>query len=227
MAERAVVLLSGGVDSMTAFLVAKACGYECYCLSFDYGQRLKAELKAAERMAQRYGAKKHKIIRVELDKIGGSALTDRSIDVPEEPTEGIPPTYVPARNTVFLALGLGYAEVVGAFDLFIGVNAIDYAGYPDCRPEYIQAFERLARLATKAGVEGQRFRIRTPLISMTKAEILRTGLALGADYSLAVSCYQADEEGRACGRCDSCRFRRRAFLELGIPDPTPYYREPV
>ncbi len=209
---------------MTTLLIARAQGYACHALSFDYGQRQRAELEAARRIAKEYGAAAHKIVRIGLDDIGGSALTDASISVPESPTEGIPVTYVPARNTVFLAFALGYAEVLGAFDLFIGVNAVDYSGYPDCRPEYIEAFQRLASLATKAGVEGGRFTIHTPLIHLSKAEIIQRGIELGADYSLAVSCYNADAEGRACGRCDSCRFRAEGFRAAGVPDPTRYQR---
>ncbi|GAB6068723.1 7-cyano-7-deazaguanine synthase QueC [Methylothermus subterraneus] len=218
----AVVLLSGGIDSFTTFLIAKAQGFLCHALSFDYGQRQRAELKAAAAIAKQYGAVAHKIIRIGLEAIGGSALTDPAIAVPEAPTEGIPVTYVPARNTVFLALALGYAEALGAFDIFLGVNAIDYSGYPDCRPEYIQAFEHLANLATKAGVEGGRFRIHAPLIHLRKSEIIQTGLKLGADYSLAVSCYAADDQGRACSRCDACRFRIQGFAEAGVSDPTRY-----
>ncbi len=218
----AVVLLSGGLDSMTTFLIAKAQGYACHALSFDYGQRQRAELAAARRIAAQYGAAAHKIVRIGLDDIGGSALTDAAIAVPRTPTEGIPVTYVPARNTVFLAFALGYAEVLGAFDLFIGVNAVDYSGYPDCRPEFIDAFQKLANLATKAGVEGGRFTVHTPLIHLSKAEIIRRGVELGADYSLAVSCYDADAEGRACGRCDACRFRAEGFRAAGVPDPTRY-----
>jgi len=218
----AVVLLSGGLDSMTTFLIAKAQGYACHALSFDYGQRQRAELDAARRIAAKYGAAAHKIVRIGLDDIGGSALTDTAIAVPRTPTAGIPVTYVPARNTVFLAFALGYAEVLGAFDLFIGVNAVDYSGYPDCRPEFIDAFEKLANLATKAGVEGGRFTVHTPLIRLSKAEIIRRGVELGADYSLAVSCYDADAEGRACGRCDACRFRAEGFRAAGVPDPTRY-----
>ncbi|WP_317706200.1 7-cyano-7-deazaguanine synthase QueC [Methylomarinovum caldicuralii] len=220
--KKAVVLLSGGLDSMTTLLIAKAQGFECHALSFDYGQRQRAELEAARRIAQRYGAAAHKVVRIGLDDIGGSALTDAAIAVPETPSEGIPVTYVPARNTVFLAFALGYAEVLGAFDIFIGVNAVDYSGYPDCRPEYIEAFERLANLATKAGVEGGRFAIHAPLIRLSKAEIIRKGIELGADYSLAVSCYAADAEGRACGKCDACRFRAEGFRAAGVADPTRY-----
>jgi len=220
--KKAVILLSGGLDSMTTLLIARDQGYACHALSFDYGQRQRAELEAARRIAREYGAVAHKIIRIGLDDIGGSALTDAAIAVPEAPSEGIPVTYVPARNTVFLAFALGYAEVIGAFDIFIGVNAVDYSGYPDCRPEYIEAFQRLADLATKAGVEGGHFTIHTPLIRLSKAEIIRQGVELGADYGLAVSCYDADEQGRACGRCDACRFRAEGFAAAGVPDPTRY-----
>ncbi|GAB4354187.1 MAG: 7-cyano-7-deazaguanine synthase QueC [Methylohalobius crimeensis] len=223
--KKAVVLLSGGLDSMTTLLIARQQGYACHCLSFDYGQRQGAELAAAKTIARTYGAREHRIIRIGLEDIGGSALTDRTIDVPESPTEGIPVTYVPARNTVFLAFALGYAEVMEAFDIFIGVNAVDYSGYPDCRPEYIEAFQHLADLATKAGVEGGHFRIHTPLICLPKSDIIRTGIELGADYSLAVSCYAADERGRACGKCDACRLRREGFAAAGVPDPTFYRAE--
>ena len=223
MSERnAVVLLSGGLDSATVLAIARDRGYRCHALSLAYGQRHAAELAAARRVAASLGAADHKVIGIGLDTIGGSALTDGRIAVPEAIEPGIPVTYVPARNTVFLALALGWAEVLGAFDLFIGVNAVDYSGYPDCRPEFIAAFETLANLATKAGVEGHRFRVRAPLIEMTKAEIVRTGTRLGVDYGLTVSCYQADDEGRACGVCDSCRFRRQGFADAGIPDPTRY-----
>lgn len=220
--KRAVVLLSGGLDSATALAIAREQGFACHALSLDYGQRHLAELNAAKRVARELGVVEHKILPLSLDAIGGSALTDSSIDVPEQGGEGIPVTYVPARNTVFLSLALGWAEVLGAHDLFVGVNAVDYSGYPDCRPEYIQAFEQLANLATKAGVEGERFRIHAPLIEMTKAQIIREGVRLGVDYALTVSCYQADTEGRACGRCDSCRFRAQGFAQAGIPDPTRY-----
>ena len=220
--RRAVVLLSGGLDSATVLAVARERGYDCYALSMAYGQRHSAELDAARRVAQVIGASDHKVIDIGLDAIGGSALTDTDIAVPDHATEGIPATYVPARNTVFLSLALGWAEVLGSLDIFIGVNAVDYSGYPDCRPEFISAFERLANLATKAGVEGRRFRIHAPLVEMSKAEIIRTGSRLGVDYGLTVSCYQADAEGRACGRCDSCRFRRQGFEDAGIADPTRY-----
>lgn len=222
MAGPAVVLLSGGLDSATALALARAAGHDCYALSVRYGQRHAAELAAAARVAAALGAREHRIVGVELDRIGGSALTDAGIAVPEAPSEGIPVTYVPARNTVLLALALGWAEVLGARDVWIGVNAVDYSGYPDCRPEYIEQFERLARLATKAGVEGAAFTIHAPLIRWTKAEIIRRGTALGIDYGLTVSCYQADDEGRACGRCDACRLRRAGFEAAGVPDPTRY-----
>lgn len=221
-ARKAVVLLSGGLDSATVLAQARADGYICHALSVSYGQRHVAELKAAERVVSSLGAHAHQVISVNLNAVGGSALTDRSIAVPEAPTAGIPVTYVPARNTLFLSLALGWAEVIGARDLFIGVNAVDYSGYPDCRPEFIAAFERLAGVATRAGVEGAAFRIHTPLIHLTKAEIIREGVRLGVDYAQTVSCYQADEEGRACGRCDSCRIRRQGFADAGIPDPTRY-----
>jgi 7-cyano-7-deazaguanine synthase len=220
--NKAVVLLSGGLDSATALAIAREQGFECYALSMDYGQRHGAELQAARRVAESMGVKEHKIMPISLDQFGGSALTDRGIEVPEEGGEGIPVTYVPARNTVFLSLALGWAEVLGARDIFIGVNAVDYSGYPDCRPEFIAAFENLVNLATKAGVEGERFHLHAPLIELTKAEIIQKGAALGVDYGLTVSCYQADEQGRACGRCDSCRFRTQGFREAGVADPTLY-----
>ncbi len=224
MAEpaRAVVLTSGGLDSTTVLAMAKAAGFACYTLSFDYGQRHRAELHAAERVSAVLGDVEHKVVRLNLDSIGGSALTDTAIAVPEQPTEGIPITYVPARNTVFLSIALGWAEVLGASDIFIGVNAVDYSGYPDCRPEYIAAFQTMANLATRAGVEGHSLSIHTPLMSMGKGEIIRAGLALGVDYSLTVSCYQATPEGLACGRCDSCRLRRQGFIDAGVADPTRY-----
>lgn len=225
MNPKAVVLLSGGLDSATALALAREQGFACHALSLDYGQRHASELAAARRVAEALGAVEHKVIALDLTQIGGSALTDPSIPVPEAPGPGIPVTYVPARNTVFLALALGWAEVLGAQDLFIGVNAVDYSGYPDCRPEYIDAFERLANLATRAGVEGRPFRIHAPLIRMSKAEIIRTGLRLGVDYALTLSCYAADSEGRACGRCDSCRLRAAGFVAAGVPDPTRYVVE--
>lgn len=220
--RRAVVLLSGGLDSATVLAVARERGYACHALSLDYGQRHQAELAAARRVAAALGAAEHKIIPLDLTAIGGSALTDREIAVPDQPTQGIPVTYVPARNTIFLALALGWAEVLGAWDLFIGVNAVDYSGYPDCRPEYIQAFQRLCQLATRAGVEGGEFRVQAPLIEMSKADIIRTGARLGVDYGLTVSCYAADDSGRACGHCDSCRLRAAGFRTAGIDDPTRY-----
>ncbi len=221
--KKAVILLSGGLDSATVIAMAKADGYDCYTMSFDYGQRHRAELQAAERVARQLGVIEHKVIGLNLNGIGGSALTDTSIEVPEAPSEGIPVTYVPARNTVFLSLALGWAEVLGARDIFIGVNAVDYSGYPDCRPEFVEAFERMANLATKAGVEGDGFRIQAPLQFLSKAQIIEAGIAQGVDYSLTVSCYQADEDGRACGKCDSCRLRSEGFSAAGISDPTRYF----
>jgi 7-cyano-7-deazaguanine synthase len=219
---RAVVLLSGGLDSSTVLAIARHEGFECFALSVHYGQRHGAELDAARRIAAALGASEHRLMGVDLAGIGGSALTDPGIEVPETPSEGIPITYVPARNTLLLSLALGWAEVMGARDIFVGVNAVDYSGYPDCRPEFIAAFAQLARLATKAGVEGARFEIRAPLISMSKAEIIRTGVKLGVDYGLTVSCYRADAAGAACGRCDSCRLRTAGFASAGIADPTRY-----
>ncbi|MBD1600590.1 7-cyano-7-deazaguanine synthase QueC [Pseudomonas typographi] len=221
--KKAVILLSGGLDSATVVAMARAEGYTCYTLSFDYGQRHRAELNAAARVAKALGAAEHKVIGLTLDGIGGSALTDSSIAVPEAPTDGIPVTYVPARNTVFLALALGWAEVLGAQDIFIGVNAVDYSGYPDCRPAFVEAFERMANLATKAGVEGQGFRIQAPLQMLSKADIIRAGLQKGVDYSLTVSCYQANDDGQACGKCDSCRLRAEGFAAAGVTDPTRYF----
>lgn len=221
-AKKAVVLLSGGLDSATVLAIARAEGYACYALSLDYGQRHATELAAARRVAAALGVVEHRVVRLDLTQFGGSALTDPAIAIPETPGEGIPVTYVPARNTIFLSLALGWAEVLGARDLFIGVNAVDYSGYPDCRPEYIEAFERLANLATRAGVEGERFRLNAPLIEWSKARIIREGTRLGVDYSLTVSCYAADNEGRACGKCDSCRLRAAGFAAAGLPDPTRY-----
>jgi len=224
---RAVVLLSGGLDSATALAVARAQGYETYALSVDYGQRHRVELERAAAVARQLGAARHVTVRLDLRAVGGSALTS-DIDVPKDrPTDamavGIPVTYVPARNTVLLALALGYAETVEAFDIFIGANAIDYSGYPDCRPEFLAAFEQLANVATKAAVEGRgRFRVHAPLVSLSKAEIIRTGSGLGVDYGLTLSCYDPDAEGRACGRCDSCQFRRQGFLAAEVEDPTDY-----
>jgi len=220
--KRAVILASGGLDSSTVLAIAKNEAYECYTLSFDYGQRHRAELVAAERIAKLLQVKEHRVVRLDMTAIGGSALTDSSIAVPEEQTEGIPITYVPARNTIFLSYALAWAEVLGADDIFIGVNAVDYSGYPDCRPEYIAAFERMANLATKAGVEQHHLTIRTPLISMTKAEIIQAGAVLGVDYSMTVSCYQATAEGLACGRCESCRLRKLGFDQANVVDSTRY-----
>jgi 7-cyano-7-deazaguanine synthase len=222
--HRAVVLVSGGLDSATTLALARSQGFECYALSVDYGQRHSAELDAAMRVASALGAREHRIMRIDLAGIGGSALTDTSIAVPEKPTAGIPVTYVPARNTILLALALGWAEVLGAEDIFIGVNSIDFSGYPDCRPAFIEAFSHLAALATKAGVEGHPCRIQAPLITWSKQRIIREGTRLGVDYSLTVSCYQADDLGAACGRCESCRLRRAGFEAAGVPDPTVYRR---
>ena len=223
MSPPAVVLVSGGLDSVTCLAVARADGYACHALSFAYGQRHTAELDAAAKVARTLGAVEHRLMQIDLNAFGGSALTDPAIAVPEAPGEGIPATYVPARNTIFLSFALAWSEVLGAQDIFIGVNAVDYSGYPDCRPEYIAAFERVANLATRAGTEAHRaVRIRAPLIQLSKAEIIRQGIALGVDYSPTVSCYQADAEGRACGRCDACRIRRRGFDAAGLPDPTRY-----
>ncbi len=222
MIPRAVVLLSGGLDSTTCLAIAKSRGFDCYALSFRYGQRSQQEIVFAERIAKAVNVKEHKIIDLDLSQIGGSALTDRSIAVPEAPTAGIPVTYVPARNTVFLSIALGWAEVLEAQHIFTGVNAVDYSGYPDCRPAYIAAFERMANLATRAGVEGHTLHIETPLIALSKAQIICTGTALAVDYSLTVSCYQADDTGRACGRCDACRLRKAGFAEAGVADPTRY-----
>lgn len=215
-------MVSGGLDSATVLAIARKLGHRCHALSFDYGQRHRVELDAARRIATALDAFEHRIIAVPIGEFGGSALTDIAIAVPEQPGDGIPVTYVPARNTIFLAWALGYAEVLGARDIFIGVNSVDYSGYPDCRPEFIAAFERLANLATKAAIEGAGIRIHAPLIDLTKAAIIRRGIALGVDYSMTISCYQPDAEGRACGRCDSCRLRRAGFEESGTADPTRY-----
>lgn len=222
MIKKAVILVSGGLDSTTVLSMAMDQGYECYTLSFDYGQRHRSELEAAQRVSQAMAVAEHKVVQLDLGTIGGSALTDVAIDVPESETEGIPVTYVPARNTVFLSIALGWAEVLGANDIFLGVNAVDYSGYPDCRPKYIAAFETMANLATKATVEGQKLSIHAPLIAMTKAEIIQTGIALDVDYSQTVSCYQASLDGLACGKCDSCRLRQQGFIEAGVKDPTRY-----
>jgi 7-cyano-7-deazaguanine synthase len=220
--KKAVVLVSGGLDSTTVLAMAKAEGYACYALSFDYGQRHQAELVAAHKTAIALGAESHKVVALDLRTIGGSALTDERIAVPTDAPEGIPATYVPARNTVFLSIALGWAEVMGAEAIWIGVNAVDYSGYPDCRPAFIDAFQTLANLATKVAVEGQSIRIKAPLLQLTKAEIIREGLRLGVDYSATVSCYQADADGAACGVCDACRLRRKGFEEAGVLDPTRY-----
>jgi 7-cyano-7-deazaguanine synthase len=222
MKSRAVVLLSGGLDSATCLAMACQRGLQCHTVAFDYGQRHRAELLAAERVAVALGASSHRVIQLGLGSIGGSALTDHAIAVPEHGGEGIPVTYVPARNTVFLSLALGLAEVLDAGEIHIGVNAVDYSGYPDCRPAFIDAFQRLADVATKAGVEGHGPRVVAPLLAMSKADIIRAGVAAGLDYGLTVSCYQADDRGVACGRCDSCRLRREGFVRAGVPDPTPY-----
>lgn len=221
--RKAVVLLSGGLDSATVLAEAAAEGYECHTLAVDYGQRHRAELDAAKRISRALGAVSHRVVPVDLRAIGGSALTD-DIDVPEAGSTGIPVTYVPARNTLMLSLALGHAEVIDAHDLFVGVNAVDYSGYPDCRPQFIVAFEALCQVATKAGAEGECFKVHAPLISLSKADIIRRGNELGVDYSLTVSCYQADEAGLACGRCDSCRLRRQGFESAGVADPTRYAR---
>ncbi|MFT4173430.1 MAG: 7-cyano-7-deazaguanine synthase QueC [Rhodocyclaceae bacterium] len=221
--QRAVVLLSGGLDSATCLAIARERGLETYALSVSYGQRSQAELNAARRVASALGAREHRVAHVDLGQFGGSALTDASIEVPTDGLQsGIPITYVPARNTVMLSLALGWAEVLGAEHIFVGVNAVDYSGYPDCRPDYIRAFETMANLATRAAVEGLRLHIHAPLIDLSKAQIAQQGTALGVDYSMTVTCYQADEEGRACGKCDACRLRRAGFEAAGLPDPTRY-----
>lgn len=222
MQKKAIILLSGGLDSITVLALAKKQGFKCYALSFDYGQRHNAELVAATQIAADYQVEDHKIIKLGLASIGGSALTDEHIAVPQSPQEGIPITYVPARNTIFLSFALGWAEVLKLTDIFIGVNAVDYSGYPDCRPEFIKAFQQLANLATKTGVEGGHFTIHTPLIALSKAEIIKQGVELGVDYKHTVSCYSADEQGRACQVCDACRLRKAGFIEAGIKDPTQY-----
>jgi 7-cyano-7-deazaguanine synthase len=222
MSDKAVVLVSGGLDSSTVLALALQQGYRCYTLSFDYGQRHRSELEAAKRVSELMKVEEHKIVRLDLGTIGGSALTDITIDVPEQETAGIPVTYVPARNTVFLSIALGWAEVLEADTIFLGVNAVDYSGYPDCRPEYISSFEAMANLATRAGVEGNELSIQAPLMDMTKAEIISAGTSLGVDYSQTVSCYQASMDGLACGKCDSCRLRIEGFNQAGISDPTRY-----
>lgn len=221
-AARAVVLLSGGLDSATVLAYARSQGYECYCLSLDYHQRHIAELNAAKKVAAVMGAAAHKTAQLDLSLFGGSALTDEAIAVPESASEGIPVTYVPARNTIMLSLALAWAEVLGARDIFIGVNALDYSGYPDCRGEYVKAFQNMANLATKSAVEGKTITIHAPLIDMTKAQIVQMGTKLGVDYAMTVSCYQANSQGEACGLCDSCRLRREGFLAAGLNDPTRY-----
>lgn len=218
-----VVLLSGGLDSATVLALAVAAGHACHALSFDYGQRHAAELDAARRVAAAHGAATHRVLRIDFGAFGGSALTDSGMAVPAAGGEGIPVTYVPARNSVFLSCGLALAEVLGARDIHIGVNAIDSPGYPDCRAEFIAAFEALANLGTRAGVEGDKFRVRAPLLALTKARIIETGTRLGVDYAMTISCYRADGEGRACGRCDACAYRKRGFAEAGVEDPTRYY----
>lgn len=220
--KQAVVLLSGGLDSATVLALAVSAGARCHALTFDYGQRHRVELNAAQRVAQALHAVDHRMVRLDIGWMGGSALTDRTIPVPQIPAEGIPVTYVPARNTVFLSIALAWAEVLGAADIYIGANAVDYSGYPDCRPEFIQAFETLANLATKAGVEGRGFRVHAPLMNMSKNEIIRLGTRLGVDYSLTVSCYDSDATGLACGGCDACRLRAQGFADAKIVDPTPY-----
>ncbi len=223
MGDRAVVLLSGGLDSATVLAIARAEGYRCYALSVDYGQRHGSELAAAQRVARESGVEEHRRLQLDLRGIGGSALTDSAIEIPTRPSEGIPVTYVPARNTLLLSLALAWAEVLEAWEIFIGANAVDYSGYPDCRPGFIRSFEQTANLATRAAVEGRgRFRIRAPLLKLSKAEIIRKGVGLGVDYSRTVSCYAADEQGHACGVCDSCRLRAQGFQEAGVPDPTLY-----
>ena len=225
--KSAVILLSGGLDSATTLAIAAAAGFDCRCLSVDYGQRHVAELAAAARVAAALGAREHRIVKIDMGQFGGSALTDTSIAVPTSGVApGIPVTYVPARNTIMLSLALAWAEVLGAQDIFVGVNAVDYSGYPDCRPEYIRAFEAMANLATKAAVEGRRLQLHAPLLDLAKADIVRKGAALGVDYALTVSCYQADAAGRACGICDSCRLRRAGFAAAGLADPTRYHRTP-
>lgn len=222
MSQPAIILLSGGLDSATVLAIARDAGYACHALSLDYGQRHTAELTAAARVANSLGAVEHRVVRLGLGDFGGSALTDSAIAVPERPTDGIPVTYVPARNTVMLALALAWAEVLKSRDIFIGVNAVDYSGYPDCRPEFIEAFERMANLATRAGIEGQALRVHAPLQYLSKAQIIQRGGELGVDYAQTVSCYQANEAGQACGRCDACRLRREGFLAAGLQDPTRY-----
>jgi 7-cyano-7-deazaguanine synthase len=220
--KKAVVLVSGGLDSATTLAIAQQAGFDCHAISFDYGQRHRCELEAAQRVVSRAGVAVHKQVTLNLDEIGGSALTDTSIAVPKRAGEGIPITYVPARNSVFLSLALGWAEVIGAYDIFIGVNAVDYSGYPDCRPEFIKAFQHLANLATRAGVEGRRFHVNAPLIHLSKAQIIQRGVSLGVDYGLTISCYDPAANGAACGNCDACRLRKEGFAMAGVSDPTVY-----
>jgi len=221
--KRAVVLLSGGLDSATVLAMAREQGFECYALSVDYGQRHHAELAAAQRVADVLGAREHRVINIDLAAFGGSSLTDNKIAVPEHASAGIPSTYVPARNTIMLSLALAWAEVLKAQDIFFGVNAVDYSGYPDCRPEYVESFERMANLATKFAVEGKPLTLHAPLLHLSKAQIIQQGVRLGVDYTITVSCYQADADGRACGRCDSCRLRSEGFTAAGVPDSTRYH----
>ncbi|MEP1741661.1 MAG: 7-cyano-7-deazaguanine synthase QueC [Kangiellaceae bacterium] len=225
MTKKAIILFSGGLDSTTCLAIAKSQGYQCYALSFSYGQKHSSELQAAKRITKNGEVLLHRVIDLDLGSFGGSALTDDSIEVPTEDTVGIPVTYVPARNTVFLSVALAWAEVLEADAIFAGVNAVDYSGYPDCRPEYIQAFQKMADLATKAGIEGRGVKIETPLIDLTKVEIIQLGNELGVDYSQTVSCYQADDQGAACGECDSCKIRSAAFTKAGVEDPTVYKNE--
>ena len=224
MGKKAVILFSGGLDSTTCLALAKAEGFELYALSFSYGQKHHSEIAAAEHLVSVMDVKQHKTVQLSIGELGGSSLTDATMDVPDYQGDGeIPSTYVPARNTVFLSIALGWAEVIGAMDIYIGANDVDYSGYPDCRPEYFTAFEALANLATKAGVEGSRYRIHTPLLKLTKGDIIKTGMGLGVDYGLTVSCYRLDAERRACGNCDSCTYRKKGFEEAGVPDPTRYF----
>lgn len=223
MQKKAVILFSGGLDSTTCLAMAKAEGFDCYALSFDYGQKHNVELEGAKKIAKKWGVVEHKIIPLALGQLGGSSLTDKDVEVPDyQGNDAIPSTYVPARNTVFLAIALGWAEVLEAFDIFIGANDVDYSGYPDCRPEYLKAFETLANLATKAGVQGEHFHIHAPLLRLKKSEIIQQGMKLGVDYGMTISCYRADREGRACGTCDSCTFRKKGFIDAGVVDPTLY-----
>ncbi len=224
MMKSAIVLLSGGLDSATTLAIAKKQGYDCFCLSFDYGQRAIAELEAAKKVAKSMNVAKHQIFNISLDQFGGSALTDNTLKIPKQVNNDIPITYVPARNTIFLSIALAWAEVINAFDIFIGVNAVDYSGYPDCRPQFISAYQSMANLATKMGVEGQEIRIHTPLIDLTKAEIIQKGIDLDVDYNQTISCYQTDQQGAACGQCDSCHLRQKGFKEAGMTDPTIYQK---